>query len=208
MLRTPVKTVSFLLLIALTTLFLSVGANLLLFTRRSLETYEKSFKTIGTVQQQPKMLKEYAMWDQSQQAYSYGTQSVYDRLIPLSVLDFANANYIHPPEKRPFYGAYDENYDMGDFYQSNDTQWIVLELSPTEDCIPSNPVPMKVKRVLYGKIGEYTKDVLFCDPDVEKPQPMFADKTYILSVNVVALSSFYGYEDQNAFDTVLVPAGG
>lgn len=208
MLRTPVKTVSFLLLITLTALFLSVGANLLLFTRKSLETYEKSFKTIGTVQQQPKMLKECAVWDQSQQAYSYATQSVYDRLIPLSVLDFANANYIHSPEKRPFYGAYDENYNMGDFYQSNNTQWIILEFSPTEDCIPSNPVPMKVKRVLYGKIGEYTKDALFCDPDVEKPQPMYADKTYILSVNVSALSSFYGYEDHNAFDTVLVPAGG
>ena len=62
MLRTPVKTVSFLLLIALTALFLSVGANLMLFTRRSLETYEKSFKTIGTVQQQPKMLKECTMY--------------------------------------------------------------------------------------------------------------------------------------------------
>ena len=208
MLRTPVKTVSFLLLVALTAMFLSVGANLLLFTQRSLETFEKSFKTIGTVQQQPKMLKEYASWNQAQQAYSYRTIPVYDSLMPLSLLDFADAPYIHLPEKRPFYGAYHESYDMGYFYQSYDLHWMILELSPLEDCIPSEPVRMNVKRILYGGLSKYVEDILFCDPYNENPQPMYADKTYILSVQVWALSSMYGYEDRSSTNEVFVPTLG
>ena len=208
MLRVPVKTISFLVLIALTTMFLSVGANLLLFTQKSLEAYEKSFKTIATVQQQPNMLKEYATWDQSQQAYTYRTYTVYDSFVPLSVLDFADAPYIHPPEKRPFYGAYDESYDMGDSYQGIGYRWMILELPPVEDCIPSQPVHMEVKRILYGRLGEYMKDVLFCDPNNENPQPMYADKTYIMSVTVSRLLFLYGYEDRSATETVFVPTQG
>lgn len=207
LLRTPVKTVLFFFLIALSTAFLCIGAHLLLASQRSLAAYEKSFNTIGTVQQKPNMLREISSWDAARKEYTYWNGAVYDRLIPLSVLDFEGAPYLHPPEKRPFYGAYHESYDMGHFYQSYDMGWMILELSPLEDCIPSQPVAMEVRRILYGGLSKYIKNVLFCDYTNENPKPLYAGKTYIMSVQTLSLSSFQGYEDQ-VFDSVFIPCTG
>ncbi len=207
MLRTPVKTVLFFLLITLSAAFLSVGVNLLLASQRSLAAYENSFNTIGTVRQKPNMLREVSSWDAARKEYTYWNAAVYDSLIPLSALDFEGAPYVHPPQKRPFYGAYHESYDMGHFYESNDMGWMILELSPLEDCIPSQPVTMEVKRILYGALSKYVKNVLFCDYSNENPKPLYAGKTYIMSVQTLDLSFFQGYEDQ-VFDSVLIPCTG
>lgn len=207
MLRTPVKTVLFFLLITLSTAFLSIGVNLLLVSQRSLAAYERSFNTIGTVRQKPNMLREISSWDAARKEYTYYNGAVYDRLIPLSVLDFEGAPYVHPPQKRPFYGAYHESYDMGHFYQANDMDWMILELSPLKDCIPSEPVNLEVKRILYGALSPYEKNVLFCDFSNDSPKPLYAGKTYIMSVQTMGLPSFPGYEDR-VFDSVFIPCAG
>lgn len=191
MLRTPVKTILFLLLITLSTAFLSIGANLWLVSGENLQAFENSFTTIGTVRQKPNVLDTVAQWDAGREAYSYFNHPVYDAEIPLSVLEFENAGYIHPPEKRPYYGAYLENYAVSNY--NGNSVGTILEAEPLEDCVPSGPVKLRINRVLYGNLG-YSDEIWFCDHFNDEPATMYAGKTYIMSVQTYPISTHAGYD--------------
>ncbi|MCL2323104.1 MAG: hypothetical protein FWC47_13505 [Oscillospiraceae bacterium] len=203
--RTPIKTILFLLLIATSMAFLSIGVNLWLISERNLQAFENSFTTIGTVEQKPNIMKEGSGWDAGLKEYSYFNYPVYDSLVPVSILDFKGANYIHTPENRPFYGAYSESYVTSEGQKNTKYQWLIVEVEPLETCIPNKPVKIHVKKVLYGFLN-FIDEIWFCDHYNDNPQTLYAGKTYVMSLQINPMSTFEGFDGIQAIE--YVPAKG
>jgi hypothetical protein len=118
--------------------------------------------------------------------------------LPITVLDFEGANYIHPPEKRPFYGAYmpgftisaERDYESQRIMVRENNWFTIIEIQPLEDCVPSQPVRVKLIRTLFG--DTHSKDeIWFCNHYEKHPAPMSADKTYIMNVISLPLSTHH-----------------
>ncbi len=205
LLRTPVKTLFFLLLLACTAAFFMLGYNLWNIANRNIDKINQSYTTIGTVQQKSTSLGTNAMWNAYKKSYTYSTYSTYGSPIPISTLDFKGANYIQKPEKRPIYYAYDPSYVIdgyAGFELGFNAYNLILMMQPVADCVPNQPVLVKVKKVLWGSLTESVDKIWFCDSTNEKAKPLFADKTYIVSLQ----TDMY-YAISEGFDkTVYAPA--
>ena len=112
LMRTPLKTIMFLLLILAAGMILTLGSSLWIINSRNLEFYEQSFVTIGTVEQKATSIAQVEVWNPLTKEYQIVHRSVYGELLPVSILDFSGADYIHKPEKRPIYGSYDPGYKL------------------------------------------------------------------------------------------------
>jgi len=209
MLRTPIKTVSFVLLIVLSVCLFSLGVSLLIVSGENIEEFEASYITIGTVRQIADATDTIDRWDAGWQVNTYNSRPVYDTIMPLSVLDFDGANYIHPPEKRPFYGAYMPGFIIGaepeweaQRIKNMESVWFrVIEIKPLEDCVPSQPVRVKLVRVLFGTMSG-PDEIWFCDHNRKDPPPMSADKTYIMDVTSYPLSLHSDFSQSMEFEYV------
>ena len=185
LMRTPVKTLAFLVLLSLAVTFSMLGFQLWAGARDNIERIDKAYMTIGTVEQMANSVSTDRSWDAETKSYTYFSYQVYGGIIPESVLDFEGAGYIVKPEKRPVYGAY-----MKDFVMSTDPDWemfydnwnLIAELQPREDCITDKPVCMDIKRVLCGDLDDFVDEVWFCDHWNDTPVQLYADKTYIMSL--------------------------
>lgn len=179
--RTKVKTLLFLVLVALCALLLCIGCNLNYLCRENLKRFEEAFVTIGTVKQKPLSVTPQGMWDAELQDYQYYNEREYGEDVPLSVLDMENVDYISGPEKRPYYLAYLPDYSMWD-ENVGITNSIVVIVSPVEDCIPDHAVEMEVIEVINGVYTYNTPNLYFCDHYNKNPEMMYADTNYIMSV--------------------------
>ena len=208
MIRTPGKTIFFLLLIGLSTTLLTLGAYLWSTTDQNAKDFEENYTTVGTVQQEMDMLESYQYWDAVDRNYYYYSRPTYNSMVPLSVLDFDGANYLSPPEKRPYYVAY--NPDIKTNTDSTLDGWAanypVLEIEPFEDCIPDHPVRMKVKRLLAGYRGEKEDEIWYIDNYHENPAPMEADKTYIAYLEIDKIFTITTDEGEEIHSLAYVPA--
>lgn len=74
-----------------------------------------------------------------------------------------------------------------------DIYYPVLEIQPVESCVPSGPVRVRVKRVLFGNT-RVDEEILFCDHYNPNPQPMYADKTYVVALQTNGSHQGYGDE--------------
>ncbi|MDE7233043.1 MAG: hypothetical protein K2N37_08235, partial [Lachnospiraceae bacterium] len=63
LLRTPVKTVLFFLLLGFTVALVCAGGNLWKLCGDNLERFETIFTTIGTVEQRPERVEQEAIWE-------------------------------------------------------------------------------------------------------------------------------------------------
>lgn len=177
-LRTPFKLILFLVLCSISTALLVMGIYLWSDTNQKLNAMEESFTTIATITQKEDSVETTSMWDAATRLYTQYSNSIYNKIIPLSILHFNNANYVKEPEKRPYYGAYMPEYNKSNEDFSAFDRNIIIEFSPTEDCIPDKPVEVKIIRVLAGET--YGSDSLwYYDRFTENPQPLFAGKKYI-----------------------------
>lgn len=181
----------FLLLLATASGLCSLGRGFLLINRGKMEAYEGSFMTIGTVEQKADKVRERMVWDAELKNYHIYNSSVYDSYVPLSALSFAGADYLSGPEKRCFYGSYMPQYEM---YGIGMNLGEVVEGSPLEDVVPDHPVKFKVTRVLSGMGTREGNVITFCDHYNPSPEKLYADKTYIMS-----LQDRPGHEDQKEF---------
>lgn len=184
LMRTPVKTFFFLILLVLTVAFFMLGFNLWSVSKKNMDKIESTFTTIGTVQQKATAIATGASWDGWSKTYRYFSHPTYNSLIPPSVLDFEGANYIVKPEKRPYYVAYSSDYVVDENPYTDiilDSEWLIVEMQPFEDCVPSAPARMKVTKVLSGDLG-YSDEIYFVDFTAEHPKPMYARKTYIIAL--------------------------
>lgn len=177
--RTPVRTILFVLLLALASMLSSLGGSLWMLGSRNLERFEKAFTTIGTVEQRKSSVEQVRQWDAGRQDYMYFQIPRYDAPIPVSVLDFEEAEYILEPEKRPCYEAYLPDYHIWDEKERVDDH-LVVEVSPDEDCVPDHPVRLNIHKVHSS--GPYFQGdwISFCDHYNEKPEPLYADRTYMM----------------------------
>ncbi len=182
--RTKSKTVVFLLLLVLTTIFLSLGINLWRTCNNNMKEYDKVFHTIGVVNQKANAVKVEGSWDAVYAEYTYWDEAIYDSITPISVLDFEKAGYLEYPEQRPYYGAYSSNINIwpAESEESRIRKWgSILEFMPYEDSIPSKPIKVKVTKVHWGTIRREGEDVWFCDQFNDDPGLLKKGKTYIAS---------------------------
>ena len=185
--RTKTRTITFFLLLTLAVTFLSLGVNLWQLCNRNMVEYNKAFTTIGVVNQKENTVKASTVWDAAYKEYTYWDDPVYDAILPISLLDFEGADYIVPPEQKPYYGAYCPDIKI---YASEDEEKIIrscgsiVEFTPYQDCIPTGPVKVKIVKSLWGfrKEGE---DIWFCDQHNDNPGLLKAGKTYITLMEAV-----------------------
>src|SRR5699024_4106354 len=90
---------------------LVVGSTTLINSNKQLNDIEKSCITLATVQQNEDAIEVSSTFDGASKTYRNYKYPIYDSIIPTDILKFDNANYLLEPEKRPFYGAYMEEYN-------------------------------------------------------------------------------------------------
>ena len=185
LMRTPVKTLAFLVLLSLAVTFFMLGFQLWAGARDNIARIDKAYMTIGTVEQKGTSVMTGAQWDADTKEYRYYSFSDYDGMIPVSVLDFEGADYIVKPEKRPCYGAYVPGFVMSTdpHWESNyETSFLIAELQPLEDCETGEPICMKVKKKLCGDWKDYVDEIWLSDRWNDTTIKFYADKTYIMSL--------------------------
>ena len=185
LLRTPMKTCLFFLLMAAATALLVMGANLWAQTQAQMDAVEKQFTTLGTVEQKPNRTQMRTGWNAADGAYYSEAEPVYDSVISADVLDFDGANYLKAPEKRPYYLADLQGLAVRDggtalFYP-------VVEFTPAETAVPNHPIKVYVQRFLYPEAENQNNEyeIYVCDHWTENPAPLEAGKTYVAYTNVI-----------------------
>lgn len=138
--RTPVKTILFFLLITLASILSTLGSNLWRISDANIKAFEEVFTTIGIVEQKKTVLNKVETWDSIDQSQKSYYVSKYNDPIPVTDLDFEGADYIFQPEKRPFYGAYLPGYQLLPPNAFWSTGNVIIEFTVDEDCIPDHAV--------------------------------------------------------------------
>ncbi|QAT62479.1 FtsX-like permease family protein [Acidilutibacter cellobiosedens] len=186
--RTKARTIVFLLLTVLTVTFLSLGINLWRTCNDNMEKYEKVFTTVGVVNQKENSVELKQSWNSARKEYTYWDEPIYDYILPISLLDFKGAGYIIKPEQRPYYGAYSPGIKIRSAKDEEDVESklnSIVEIVAYGDCIPSDPVKVKVKRVLHGTFDLEGTDIWLCDEFNDNPGLLEKGKTYITFIEQI-----------------------
>lgn len=202
MLRTPFKLLLFFLFLGASAVLLTLGLRLWLETGEQMRQAEETFTTIGMVRQKENLMEAVPSWDAGTKSYTYFDHPVYEEILPESILDFDDADYLAGPEKRPVYGswmpdsslAWDESMAMLGIF--------IAEISPVEDCVPSQPVQVDIRRVLYGDARGSTQ-CWFCDHNNPDPPSMEKGKTYIAAL----LPAGSSHPDRKEVAVECIPCG-
>lgn len=153
LLRTPVKTILFVLLLCAVTIMLVFGSVLYLQTQAHIEAVQDQFTTIGMVTQRPSstrtVTREFGCGVTETAIYD-----VYDELIPVDVLNFEGADYIRPPEERMSYLGRigvegHSSLDPVNFIKRY-PNYMLVELEALEDSVPGEPTAMWILQQKYG----------------------------------------------------------
>lgn len=201
LMRTPLKTILFLLLIMAAGMFLTLGGSLWVMNNRNIDFYKESFVTIGTVEQKATSIAQVEAWDYWNKEYMIYPKAVYGELILPSVLDFDGAGYIEKPEKRPHYGSFSPEYK----FDKDIFPCLVIEVTPLEDGIPNKPVEVEITRILYGNGVKEGQTIEIYDETLVDPEPIYKGKTYVLSTVDVLLKEGENWETQYCPVSVIVP---
>jgi hypothetical protein len=157
MTRVPLRTTLFTVLLALAVVMCSSGFYLWAMSALNAKAFESAFSTIATVRQIEDGIDQIREWDAILGDYRYSRTPVYNEVISVEALNFPGAGYIHPPTKRPYYGAFVPDFDNGHIYNIR-SLLLIVEASPFEDVIPDKPVKLKVNE-LYGKLNYYNDEI-------------------------------------------------
>lgn len=179
--RTPVKTALFFLLLSFTVALVCAGGSLWKLSGDNLRRFEEIFVTIGTVEQMPERTLQEAVWYADEGDFRYFNRAVYGETVSSDVLDFAGAGYLSGPEQRAYYEAQSFDYKLREENEGM-TQAMIIEASPLEDCVPAGPVKIEVKRVLYSTYPVNYSPIYLCDHNTQHPQTLYADKTYLMAL--------------------------
>ncbi|WP_099468465.1 FtsX-like permease family protein [Konateibacter massiliensis] len=183
MLRMPIKSISFLLLLALSGMFLTLGAVLWITNHSLIHSYEDIFVTIGTVEQKAFSVKQTAIWDAEQKDYQLRQKAVYSNILPVSILSFEGTNYIKEPEKRSLYGSYAPEYILRNELNYTDLPIIIAEITPLEDCVPDESVEVKINKIYLGDSWLEGTTLWFCNHYTQNPKPLQKEKSYAVVLN-------------------------
>ena len=194
-LRTPLRSGLFLVLVSLSASLLTLGVALYLIGEANMKRLEEVFVTIGLVSQTPDRSETFRYWDAETKKYTSYSSSVYDRYVSPEALLFDGADYIIPPKHRPYYGAYDPNLKYPDnsyihLIAQTRQRYPIVVVTPLEDCVPDHAVRLKLLRELYGINGNKERvvgdweTVLFCDHYNDDPPTLYAGKTYVMALEL------------------------
>lgn len=200
MIRTPIRTTLFFLLLFLAAAIVTLGADLQFIGSRNLRQIEESFTTIGTVQQRKSDLEKVTRWNAGLQAEETFQTAKYGEIVSLDVLDFEGADYIREPEKRPYYYA-----DISDLWVGNlEDHYLIVEASPEQDCVPDHPVKLVLHEVLYESKYNFFGDgqVYFCDHYNKTPETLYADRHYIMFLKSISSQHEEAEEEENVMGEV------
>lgn len=193
LLRTPVKTLLFVLLLAAVTIMLVFGSVLYLQAQANIEAVEEQYTTLGMVTQRPSYTRKVS-WEYGCGAQGSAIYDVYDEIIPIDVLDFEGADYVLPPEERIFYmgQAGVESIGMAGAVVRSDgivfvseppgpEDPILVELEALKDSADGAPVSMRVLKQLYGY--EWKSETLtLCQHYSSEPLPIEAGEKYMAAL--------------------------
>ena len=177
MLRTPLRSILFFVLVGISALLLAVGGSLLYQSSGMEREFEKIYTTIATVEQKQEEVRTIPVWDETLQDYYYINHGVYGDRIPDEVLDFDGAPYLTEAKLRPHLGAYVEQMYQG----IGRTTVITVEAEVTETRTASESIPLRITKVLEGA-REEGEIVWFCDEHSEEAVTLEAGKTYIMQL--------------------------
>lgn len=193
LLRTPVKTILFVLLLAAVTIMLVFGSVLYLQAQAHIEGVEEQYTTLGMVTQRPSYTRKVS-WEYGCGAQGSAIYDVYDKIVPVDVLDFPGADYVLPPEERLFYMGQVGVASVGlggTVVTPNGIIFvseppgpedpILVELEALKDSTGGAPVSMRVLRQLYGY--EWQSETLtLCQHYSGEPIPIEAGERYMAVV--------------------------
>lgn len=197
--RTPLKTLFFLILLTLTTTFFILGFSLWSSADENMRRLESTFITIGTVEQKPTSIETYKEWDAEKKDYLYSRHAITGKAIPISALDFPGANYICKPEMRPYYCAYDPKFTLltDPLREAEIEEYtLIVEMKPLKDCETGDPVPVKITKLLMGFPTLQDTTILFCNHNEEKTYKLYANKTYIVGLRSRSAHEGSEYNDE------------
>lgn len=182
MLRTPVRTALFFILLTGASFLLTLGTVLFIRNRQTAASYEGQFITIGTVRQKADSFSQALEWDAAQKDYSIIRTAQYDSYLTVEDLMIPGVEYTAGPEQRAYYGSWVPEYVTA--YQANQavSNVITAEFSPLEDCLPRESVQIKITKVLNGDAGMENAVVFFCDHENPEPEMLYRDKTYVARI--------------------------
>ena len=105
LLRSPLKTGLFFLLLAMTACFLFLGVDLWEMNQKVMKEFEDIFVTIGTVQQKKSDSELKVVWDELTGKNTYYQKQKYGKWIQDNELVFDEAKYLAEPIQRLYFGA-------------------------------------------------------------------------------------------------------
>lgn len=207
LMRTPVKTVLFLLLLAFTVALVCAGGGLRKLCSANMERFEDIFVTIGTVEQLPERTVQEGRWSANKKEYRYYYSRTYGDAIPLSVLDMEGVEYLSGPEQRAYYSSVASEYEVREPVEG---MWfmMIVEASPVEDCVPSERVKMEMKNMLFTTYGVSMPTFYFCDHYEEHPQMLYKDKTYVMALEFNKAHDWVQEEGEGIYKLEMVPIAG
>ncbi len=183
--RTPLKTGLFCIVFICGTILFTVGLNLWLEISDKIKTADEAFVTIGMVSQKDQSTMMEGQWDAGLKDYIYQETKVYGDFLTTEILEKLPIDYISSPKQRPYFGV--SSPDI--IAREGDTDEVMtgvslVEIRALEDCMPKEPVPVEVVRVLWGTGSLLGKTIDFCDHRTEQPESLEAGKTYVTFIGM------------------------
>lgn len=168
------KALLFFLLLAASTALVVTGAVMTVESAERIATVESTYTTIGMVEQLP-IDTEVRQSEDSCLGTQIWTRDIYADPIMMDALDFPGANYIVKPEQRPVFVSYqpDMRYSWGRALPRH-----LLEFTPLEYTDGTEPVEVKVTRVLHSEMGAGMSNRM---GDGSKDKKMEVGDTFFLS---------------------------
>lgn len=182
MMRTPLRTVLFFILMVFAALLMTLGVCIWSKSTKTMTQYENRFMTIGTVRQIPDSFEQELLWNAETKDYDVIKRAQYSSYYTPQDLLFPEAEYIADPEQRAFYISYVPEYRTRYQVQNPDAinmSSLIAEFSPIEDCVPDESVQIEITKVIGGDPRLEGVVDYFCDHRNPNPEPLYKDRTYV-----------------------------
>lgn len=204
LLRTPVKALLFLLLLAASTVLLVLGAGLLIRTNARIDAAEGEFKTVGTVTQKPISEATVPVTNTCSDYLNTYTVQTFKEILSPDILNFDGAEYKIAPRNRAYYlSVMPELNNTNSRYGYRDEVYI-LEFTPL--AVNDGKTTVRVTNVLYKhettpyfppmQVGN---GIEICAHFAEEKPEFELGKTYIATVVENIVVSAQGEKTEYAF---------
>ena len=151
LLRRPGKAILFFVLMTAATLLLVFGVAMYIETQLRMDALEDIYSTVGTVEQP---WEEVRYESDANACFDYGPYPVtdYGEVLTPEILNFPGAEYLVPPESRPYYVTYNPelNDKNGNPFSSGweEPSYDLLEFTPLETTTDGSKTRAKITKVI------------------------------------------------------------